>query len=302
MKDEVGRAPRVLLATDGSLAARVAESWVTRADWTGQPEVEVLCVAGPAIAGPVWALPPLHPAAREALAALARREEKEARLISEEVKERLRGAGLPVTSSVRSGVPAVRLLERVAESQPSLVVMGSRGRSELEVMLLGSVTQQIAEHSPAPVLVARSTGLPPGRLPQHVLVVVDAVPTARSTVGWLSAHGWLKGARVTLLCLLGITPGLASRAEPPAEELVSEIRRHARDTLAELADAASHEAAEVAVELRFGHPLETTLELADELGVDLMAVSRPVRMPGQYPFAEKVTRYASRSVLLIPAR
>lgn len=300
MTDPGDRAPRVLLATDGSIAARATESWVTRAGWTDRPEVDVLCVAGPAVAGLAWGLPPAHMAAREALAALARDEEGAARQIAEEVAGRLRKAGFSATGSVRAGEPAVRLLERVDEWHPSLVAIGSRGRSDLEVMLLGSVTQQVAAHCPLPVLIARSAGMPPGRLSQRVLIVVDSGPAARATVEWLSAHGWLRDARVTLLGLLGITSGLAAGAEPPADELTSEIRRNARDTLGELVDAVAREAAEASLELRFGHPLEVSLEMADRLGVDLVAVSRQSRRPGEYPFAEKVARYASPSVLLGP--
>ncbi|HSW42890.1 MAG TPA: universal stress protein [Patescibacteria group bacterium] len=300
MRDQGDRAPRVLLATDGSIAARATESWVTRAGWAERPEVEVLCVAGPAVTGPSWALPPAHVAAREALAALARDEEGAAQRIAEEVAGRLRSAGLSATALARAGEPAVRLLERVDEWHPSLVAIGSRGRSDLEVMVLGSVTQQVAAHCALPVLIARSAGMPPGRLPQRVLIVVDSGPAAGATVGWLSAHGWLRDARVTLLGLLGITSGLAARAEPAADELTSEIRRNARDTLGELVASVAREAAEASLELRFGHPLEVSLEMADQLGVDIVAVSRQARQPGQYPFAEKVARYASRSVLLGP--
>ncbi len=300
MNEQVDSAPRVLLATDGSIAARVAESWVTRSGWTARPEVEVLCVAGPTVSSPAWALPPVNGVAREALAVLTRREEGAARRIAEEVVGRLQEAGISATGSVRSGEPAVRLLERADEWRPSVIAMGCRGRSDLEAMLLGSVTQQIIEHSASPVLIARSTGMPPGRLPQRLLVVVESGPTARAVVGWLSAHGWLRETRVTLLGLLGITPGLTAHEEPPAEELTSEIRRYARDTLGELVDQIRREAADVSLELRFGNPLQVSLELADELGVDLVAVSRPASRPGQYPFAKKVTRYASRSVLLVP--
>ncbi|MEX1170415.1 MAG: hypothetical protein WEE50_09770, partial [Chloroflexota bacterium] len=148
------------------------------------------------------------------------------------------------------------------------------------------------------------TGTPPGTIPQRLLIVAESGSTARATVDWLSDQGWLRDARVTLLGLLGITPGLTARAEPLAEplaeEVASEIRLWARDSLGEMVDAIGRQAADVKLELQFGHPLKLSLELADALGVDLVAVARPPRRPGQYPFAELLARYSSRSVLLVP--
>ncbi|MEX2183920.1 MAG: universal stress protein [Chloroflexota bacterium] len=291
--------PRALLATDGSIAARAAESWVTRARWAKAPEIEVLCMA-PIVAGLAWALPPDHEEVRRALELLTHDEEGVAQQIAQEVVGRLRETGLSATASVRSGQPAVGLLERAADLRPTLVTMGSRGQTDREAMLLGSVTQQLTEHSMSPVLVARATGTPPGTIPQRLLIVAESSSTARATVDWLSDQGWLRDARVTLLGLLGITPGLAARAEPLAEEIASEIRLWARDDLGELVDTIGRQAADVTLELQFGHPLKLSLELADALGVDLVAVARPPHQPGQYPFAELLARYAARSVLLVP--
>ena len=110
--------PRVLLASDGSIAARAAESWVTRARWAEPPEIEVLCMAGPIVAGPAWALPPDHEEVRWALEVLTRNEEGLAQEIAEEVVGRLREAGFPATASVRSGQPAVGLLEQPRTCDP----------------------------------------------------------------------------------------------------------------------------------------------------------------------------------------
>lgn len=61
--------------------------------------------------------------------------------------------GLDCTVKVREGHPAEEI---VAESEDhDLVVMGTHGRSGLEHLLLGSVTEKVIRHATVPVLVMR---------------------------------------------------------------------------------------------------------------------------------------------------
>ena len=55
---------------------------------------------------------------------------------------------------ITRGLPAQQLLRRAAGAQ--LVVVGSRGRSELAGLVLGSVSNTLLHRSPCPVVVARS--------------------------------------------------------------------------------------------------------------------------------------------------
>ena len=52
-----------------------------------------------------------------------------------------------------TGAPAQKVLERVRQGQHDLVVMGSRGRTGIGAMLLGSVSHNVLHHSPVPVLI-----------------------------------------------------------------------------------------------------------------------------------------------------
>lgn len=71
--------------------------------------------------------------------------------------ERLRTTtSAPIATRSRIGAPGAQVLA-VIESDPtiSLVVMGSRGRTGIARVLLGSVAEKIVRHAPCPVLIAR---------------------------------------------------------------------------------------------------------------------------------------------------
>jgi nucleotide-binding universal stress UspA family protein len=62
-------------------------------------------------------------------------------------------AGVPSETVVASGPPARVVLEQVRRGQHDLVVMGSRGRTRIGAMLLGSVSHNVVHHSHVPVLI-----------------------------------------------------------------------------------------------------------------------------------------------------
>ena len=65
-------------------------------------------------------------------------------------------AGVTVDASVIEAHSAWRGVVQAAESlEADLVVMGSHGRSGLEKLVLGSVTQAVLSHTKLPVLVVR---------------------------------------------------------------------------------------------------------------------------------------------------
>lgn len=61
--------------------------------------------------------------------------------------------GIPVSSWIGEGDPAIALKERADELGASLVVVGSRGSSGLAHVLLGSVAERVIRHATRPVLV-----------------------------------------------------------------------------------------------------------------------------------------------------
>ncbi|HET9519654.1 MAG TPA: universal stress protein [Candidatus Limnocylindrales bacterium] len=146
---------RVLFAWDGSApsahAARVLEEWpIFR-----HSDISVLSVADVEV--PWWSgfsepgtaeLLTIH--AEAADAAKAHHDE-----LATEMTTRLRDAGLTAAGFRRDGDAATEILAAARERAADLIVMGTRGRTGLKRLLLGSVARNVLHHAGCSVLVVR---------------------------------------------------------------------------------------------------------------------------------------------------
>ena len=291
---------QILLATDDSASARIAEEWVTRLRFAQRPTIDVVCVAGRGTAGPSWGMQTYREPVRLAVEGLRQNELYAAERIANEVGERLQRAGFTVHTWARQGDCREEILTMAEVDGPDLIVVGPRGRSGLAAAILGSVTHGLIAHATRPVLIARPLSAAEGRLPEHALLAVDGARSAEAAVAWLERGGCLAGGRLTVLGLLGERAGLETDEGEFVEEVKRLVRSDAGDTLGELARPLGGGDVWVDFVMRGGHPLQATLDTADELGADLVAVARPHRRPARDPLAEKIARHASQAVLLVP--
>ncbi|VBB06389.1 universal stress protein a [Lucifera butyrica] len=81
--------------------------------------------------------------------------EESGRAILEKTQERLSGFTGKITSRLEFGQASERIVNIAAEEAFSLIIMGSRGLNGFKGLLLGSVSNQVAQFSPCPILIVK---------------------------------------------------------------------------------------------------------------------------------------------------
>jgi nucleotide-binding universal stress UspA family protein len=87
--------------------------------------------------------------------AIVRELEAEGKAILVKGEETVKAQGLPVEVRLRQGVPAEELLRAAADERADLIVLGSRGLSQVKAFLLGSVSDKVSHHVKCPTLIVR---------------------------------------------------------------------------------------------------------------------------------------------------
>jgi len=139
---------RILIPTDGSAPSETAVKMGLELAKSLGAEVTLLYVVEPVMAriliGPETI--PYYPD-------LTRDLEVAGRQALERAEGFAQYLGVPVRTELKQGSAAQVIAEEAGSYD--LVVMGTHGRSGLDRLLLGSVTQKVLQRSPKPVLVVR---------------------------------------------------------------------------------------------------------------------------------------------------
>jgi nucleotide-binding universal stress UspA family protein len=146
---------RVVLGFDGSRQSRAAVSFVARLAPESGGHVTVVTVVPP-VYEPSRSL--TRPTRRQVQAAMggvdARHVDRAQRALNHAARL-IAVAGWEVATAVTRGEPLSDLLVTVADRKADLLVVGARGASGADRLLLGSVADGALNRSPVPVLIVR---------------------------------------------------------------------------------------------------------------------------------------------------
>ncbi len=262
---------RVLLAIDGSDASNLAVDAAAALSWPTGATLEIVSVIpiDAELFGGPW------PAAAYVQSSQIRDE------LSSQLGRRLtvaadavRRPGLEVTTTLAEGRPASEIVRRAAEDAIDLVVVGARGHGTLERMLLGSVSAEVVERAPCPVLVAR--GAATGR----IVVGADGSPASVFAVEFLGACGLWRHATVRATTVidvpaawwLGITPIDAVVAPGTYVSVQAEATAHAWDMANDAVARLAAEGFAADAEVREGDAASGLIAGAHTWGAGLIVV------------------------------
>jgi nucleotide-binding universal stress UspA family protein len=219
---------KILLAVDGSAASMSAVSTTAALDTPTGSTIEVISVIPDSFApeGSPWPnvirIDP--PTDRERV-----RDDVRGRL--EEIAARLRTSDRTAEPRVLEGRPATQIVEEARRFGAELIVMGARGLSAVRRLLLGSVSSEVVDHAPCPVLVAR------GEAVRRILWATDGSPDAERVADFFVDSHLFDSADIRVVSVVdagmpwwpGFTPVEGATSIETFEHALDSAEQRARD-------------------------------------------------------------------------
>ena len=223
------------------------------------------------------------------------------------VRQRLSDAGLSTDTSVVSGRPPQVLVEEARRSQATLVAVGSRGLGPIASTLVGSVSAEVVDNAPCPVLVGRS------RLIRKILFATDGSRHAEAAEQVLASLPIARQVPVRIVSVAQVirplAVGIAPRMDRGLHARQAEHEAEPRTAHAEIAASSvtrmGSYGIDASAELRAGDSAGELLAAAHAFEADLIVVGSRgqtgLRRLVLGSVARRVLHYSSASVLIVRA-
>jgi nucleotide-binding universal stress UspA family protein len=295
----------VLLAIDGSPAADIAVDLVAALRWPADTSIRVIEAmdVGPGLFGGPWPGMAVSQAddLETALHAQAMRDVEAAR-------GRVAASGRIVSTGVVSGRAATAIIDEAHRIAADLVVVGSRGHGTISSMLLGSVSSEIIDHAPAPVLVARSHQV------DRIVLAWDGSTCARQAADTLAAWPVFAGTPVRVVTVADIglpwwtgiaDPSVLASADTAAiiADSADTARREADELVGEMVGTLRATGHDATADRRDGDAATEIIAAARDAAADLIVIGTHGRTGLARlrlgSVASNVMRHAPCSVLVV---
>jgi nucleotide-binding universal stress UspA family protein len=271
---------KVIAAIDGSRHSQPAIDALIGMRWPVGAQIKLLAVIAPNEAGV-----PLPGHGNVRLSPQAMHEAHEATETSLAGLASELQSSLPhcqVSYGVEQGEAQAIIVAMATSWHADLIVMGSRGNRGIDLLLLGSVSQAVLNHSPCPVLIIKSEAAETYNLQggfRNVVLTVDNSAYTRAAMRWLSGFKWEAGTVFHLVTVIDSVPGDFSFELNTARagRLLQQHESMDRGAKTELNNLALEvrtliPGATVNIHVGCGDPKDAILELADTCNADLIVM------------------------------
>ena len=292
---------RILFATDFSRWARRAEDYACALACSWRASLTVLSVAEfpPG-------LNPHYPVNHQYLAGLLN--QTSSQLV--DLKGRAERRGIAVTTRVATGIPSEEVITAARAEDSDLIVVGTRGKTGLAHVLLGSTAERVIRGAPCPVLTVRTEPADtedegvlsrPVTL-ERILVPVDFFDCSLDALEYAVVVAQQAKASLMLLHVLEpVSYGLDFTLGHVRTR--EQVRESWTKRLEELASSHQHSHVPVESQLRGGSPSDSILDSAQTLPCDLIVMGTHGRRGISHTIsgsvAEAVLRKARCPVLTV---
>lgn len=181
---------RILLATDLSPDSEIAQTLVMGMPLPAGSQIRVVYAVEPLNVGATFAVVPI-PEMPDDLLDDARRE-------LAKIARTLQRGCIEIETAARSGRAADVIVEESLAFGPDLIVMGNRGRGAIATSILGSVSAEVIDRAPAPVLIARRPTL------SSVVLAEDGSESAAAGARFIAAYAPFANAAVHVVSVTDV--------------------------------------------------------------------------------------------------
>ena len=216
------------------------------------------------------------------------------------LEDMIRQAGVEVESQRQLGDVYDEIKKVTQALKPDLIVMGTHGHRAVERWFLGSTTEKLLRHSPAPLVTISAAGeksfIPPRF--QRILVTTDFSDGTPDALTYAFSVAQENESQVTLLHVLhDIDADLSGKYR---ESLISGVRHQ----LDNMIPAEARNWCDIVTRVETGVPYRIILRMLEDEKIDLLVMN--IHGKGMIDrallgsTAERVVRAASCPVMMIP--
>lgn len=276
---------KILLATDGSPHAEEAAWLLSHVPHEEKLELTVLTVLQ---------VPYVHSGlpTKDWMPEVVQRERSFADQAYRNVAEFFEGADAELRHVVTEGHIGQSIVDEAKAEETELVVLGARGHSTVDRILLGSTSDFVATHASCSVLIVRPTGLrsAPGRPLRVTLAYDDSSPSQRA-LQEVRRFCWGKTTEFTVVSVVSFISAFLNEVVVDPAERKAEALRSAERAAEEVRDVAPQATAQL---VESDHIADGLVDFVESHRADLLVMGDTGRSGLSRFLLGSVSRFALR--------